>query len=429
MKKCYLLAAGFLMLLGSCSQDELVDVNPDSLGDQIEFSVVTNGATRANAIYHSNNLPTGFNVSAKSDGKSYILKDHYSFTDGKWINDNGTRYWPEDEDQTIDFYAYVNGEVDWNPATSPYAKFKTFTVADGEEVTSDFIKNLETSSSKGVANQVDLLYAVKLGQTKTEDAVTLNFRHALSQIVFNAKNVSKNLFVKVAGVKVVNVKGTGSSFEFPDANTDNNIKGADGEIAGPDYPSGANGWGTWTLSGDATQAYGVDLAAAVPVPYGETTPVALTTENDKDAMMLLPQTTTAWAEGNDFYGADAGSYILVDCYAYNIADGQGGEGNVEAAEGEDGKENIKETLIWGTDNGDGTYSTRWLAIPASFNWEQGKKYIYTIVFGKDGGGFIPGEDPDPVFVPVTFDVTVDDFVTVDKDIVIEQEEAEEEPEP
>ena len=192
MKKCYLLAAGFLMLLGSCSQDELVDVNPDSLGDQIEFSVVTNGATRANAIYHSNNLPTGFNVSAKSDGKSYILKDHYSFTDGKWINDNGTRYWPEDEDQTIDFYAYVNGEVDWNPATSPYAKFKTFTVADGEEVTSDFIKNLETSSSKGVANQVDLLYAVKLGQTKTEDAVTLNFRHALSQIVFNAKNVSSS---------------------------------------------------------------------------------------------------------------------------------------------------------------------------------------------------------------------------------------------
>lgn len=149
-------------------------------------------------------------------------------------------------------------------------------------------------------------------------------------------------------------------------------------------------------------------------------------------MMLLPQTTTAWAEGNDFYGADAGSYILVDCYAYNIADGQGGEGNVEAAEGEDGKENIKETLIWGTDNGDGTYSTRWLAIPASFNWEQGKKYTYTIVFGKDGGGFIPGGDPDPVFVPVTFDVTVDDFVTVnnkDKDIVIEQDEAEEEPEP
>ena len=104
----------------------------------------------------------------------------------------------------------------------------------------------------------------------------------------------------------------------------------------------------------------------------------------------------------------------------------------KAAEGEDGKENIKETLIWGTDNGDGTYSTRWLAIPASFNWEQGKKYTYTIVFGKDGGGFIPGGDPDPVFVPVTFDVTVDDFVTVnnkDKDIVIEQDEAEEEPEP
>ena len=51
----------------------------------------------------------------------------------------------------------------------------------------------------------------------------------------------------------------------------------------------------------------------------------------------------------------------------------------------------------------------------TINWEQGKKYIYTFIFG-EGGGYIPDPDPDPnpdpVLIPVTFEVTVDDFVEV-----------------
>ena len=45
---------------------------------------------------------------------------------------------------------------------------------------------------------------------------------------------------------------------------------------------------------------------------------------------------------------------------------------------------------------------------------QGKKYIYTLIFG-EGGGYKPEPDPDdpdkpePVLVPITFNVTVDAF--------------------
>ena len=47
-------------------------------------------------------------------------------------------------------------------------------------------------------------------------------------------------------------------------------------------------------------------------------------------------------------------------------------------------------------------------------WMQGKKYIYTLIFG-EGGGYKPEPDPDdpdkpePVLVPITFNVTVDAF--------------------
>ena len=51
-------------------------------------------------------------------------------------------------------------------------------------------------------------------------------------------------------------------------------------------------------------------------------------------------------------------------------------------------------------------------------WKQGKRYIYTLIFG-EGGGFNPDpdpENPEPVLVPITFDVTVDEFVEYSQDL-------------
>lgn len=54
-------------------------------------------------------------------------------------------------------------------------------------------------------------------------------------------------------------------------------------------------------------------------------------------------------------------------------------------------------------------------------WKQGKRYVYTLIFG-EGGGFDPenpdpeNPDPEPVLVPITFDVTVDNFVEYPQDL-------------
>ena len=381
------------MAMASCSQDETIGINHD--GDEITFNVVTNSATRAENVYCNQNLPGGFYVSAISDGKTYIDKDYVTGANGKWTNTSGTRYWPE---KAVDFYAHVNGgdAYKWNNG-SP--KFEGFTV------------------NNTVGSQVDLLYAVKKNQSKADGKVNLNFRHALSQIVFQAKNTNANLYVEIAGVSVVNVGGT-NTFTFPSADTETNIKHNNYDTDGDDvYETGEFGsityndsWGSWAALAQGTEKYDVDFDKT-PVE-GNNTLVALTTENDPNkeynskAMLLLPQKTTAWnPEDNPLPGAtgNTGSYLLVDCAIFNVA----GDGYANG-----------DVCLWGEQQGS-TWNTKELAIPVAFDWQQGKKYVYTLVFGEGNGGYDPDpdpdpdpEDPDPVLVPITFEITVDEFVPV-----------------
>lgn len=383
------------MAMASCSQDETIGINHD--GDEITFNVVTNSATRAADVFCNQNLPGGFYVSAISDGKTYIDKDHVTGSNGNWTNTSGTRYWPE---TPVDFYAHVNGEASYkwsvDGAGKATAKFENFQV------------------SQAVGSQVDLLYAVKTNQSKADGKVNLNFRHALSQIVFQAKNTNANLYVEIAGVSVANVGGT-NTFTFPSANTENNIvdhdENADGVYEDGEFGSGISydaSWGTWAALTQGTEQYNVDFDKKSVL--GNNTLVSLTTANDagkeynSNAMLLLPQKTTAWdPETNPLPGAagNTGSYLLVDCAIFNVA-------GTDYAEGDD-------VCLWGEPQGSG-WTTKELAIPVAFDWEQGKKYVYTLVFGEGNGGYDPDpepdpdpEDPDPVLVPITFEIFVDEF--------------------
>ena len=372
-----------LMLLVSCSKEEVIDVNHD--GDEITFDVVTNSATRAADVYCNSNKPKEFYVSAISDGMSYIDEDHIAYENESWVNKSGVRYWPE---TAVDFYAYYNdnNSYSWSVENQKaVAKFVDFTVNDN------------------VADQQDLIYAVKTSQSKPgEDAtnipVALNFRHALSQIVFQAKNTNANLYVVISGVDVVNVGNT-NTFTFPSVDTDMNIEDHEGATA--DYPAGADGWGTWAelTSGTASYAVAFDAVAV----KGDNNVVALTTTDDggkagefnANTMLLLPQKTTAWDAKSEL-GNTTGSYFLVNCIIKNVKDGSGVAGD-------------DDVYLWGAAN-----TPKKLAIPVAFNWEQGKKYIYTLVFGEGNGGYEPDPEdptPDPVLVPITFTVSVDDFVT------------------
>lgn len=66
-----------------------------------------------------------------------------------------------------------------------------------------------------------------------------------------------------------------------------------------------------------------------------------------------------------------------------------------------------------------------VAIPASFDWKEGKKYTYTLVFG-DGTGYIPPTDTDggdevkihgePTLKAISYSVTVEDIKDEDKEV-------------
>lgn len=369
-------------MLGSCSQDDVVDVNRD--GDEIRFTAVTNGSTRAADIYSPGALPKSFQVSAMSQGKVYISDDKIDRvgeqTPYKWENSTGTRYWPED---AVDFYAHVNAG-------------NTFALNNGAPTFNNF------TVESAVGSQVDLLYAVKKGETKETTPVQLNFRHALSQIVFKARNESENIFVQIKGVKVMNVKNSGT-YKFP-TTTD------------PNLPTSGNAdsenRGSWALA-DTKAEYNVTFSLT-DVKGSKTNPTAVNLTDEKGtALMLMPQTTNAWnPETNpDPDGSTAGSeattdtYLLVDCVIYNVS----GEGSNLPGDNVClwGTEIKKEDVVVG-------YTTKELAIPVKFGWKEGHKYTYTLVFGNGNGGYDPDPDdpdnPEPVLVPISFEVTVDEFL-------------------
>lgn len=393
-----------MLLLAACSQDEMLQVNHD--GDEIRFNAVANSAARAADVYCPSNLPSDFYVSAKIGSKSYISKDQIKNESGKWVNQNGTRYWPNGENDAVDFYASNYQNFTWDAANANPATIANYAV------------------NTTVANQEDLLYAVKLNQKKVDHEtapVNLNFRHALSQIVFQARNDSKNLYVEIDGVSVKNVVGTGT-FTFPNVNTDGNIAHiappTDGTYDDSDFPSAtitSGTQGTWNLGENPAKTAGYSVTFTKASVSGNKQLVSLTTANEigkeynSNAMLLLPQTTTAWdpeTYPNPGNTGNTNSYFLVKCAIYNVAtpDADALQGGYDAA---------TDICLW---PGQGETTTKEVAIPVPFNWEQGKKYVYTLVFGNGNGGYDPedpDDKPDPVLIPISFEVTVDEFIPVD----------------
>ncbi len=397
MKKLFLGTLG-LLALASCSDDELTSVNRN--GDEIMFNVVTNSVSRAEKVYCNNNLLTQFYVSARHNNKTFIYSDNieYDTTNSKWEDKNGTRYWPATGEVT--FFAYHNADENsfaWNlnSTDNTVAPSVTFTV------------------NETVADQKDFIYArKKQAKPVSGGQVTLNFRHALSQIVFMAKNTNPNLYVEIYGVSVCNVKGGKGKFSYPDNDTDNKMVDIDHDGDFTPNPSVSYNTGTWNLNtATAKVNYAVswDTAKALEgsasaTAVSLTNTVSSTTEFDTKAMLLLPQTTTAWApttNGSKPAEQD-NTYFLVKCKIYNVA-------GDSVNKNEDGS--VDEVCLWG----DGVDDGKEVAIPVSLDWDQGKKYIYTFVFGNGNGGYDPEQSNTPVLVPITFNVTIDDFITDSSD--------------
>lgn len=373
MRTKYLVAALSAVALTACTNDEVMEVNR---GRGITFQVATEASTRATAT--TTGTIDEFTVwgFTTENGENKTLMDALAVTKtGETWGYTGTIYWPANP---VDFYS-----VSPTPESGKVSG-GTVSIANDAQTISNFTANTDQSK------QVDLLYAVNKGEKKadhTASAVSINFRHALSQIVFKAKNTNDNLKVTIRGVKVGNIKKTGD-FTYPSSSTTTHNAFENGTITASTQGTWANveteetfaaGITQQTLDGVVSEA--VDLTTKTGAAYS-------------GALFMIPQALTAWDP--ETTGAlsptNKGVYFLVDCQM------QSGEDDV---------------TVWPTaemDTDEDGYAE--VAIPASnLTWDQGKKYVYTFVFG-EGGGYEPGTDPDPAptLYGINFTVTVDEFI-------------------
>ena len=333
MKKLMMLLPLAALVLTSCSSD-----NVEQLADDVTIVNYPEGA-----IWFSTDIETTRGLTTAANFREFKVTGvhsnaEYAFSNLIVTSENGTvwtydtgdeqkpfKYWPADNTD-VNFYAY---------APSSLQEKVVIDNAYGKQVTG--FKQEQT-----VANQIDVLSAYATG-SKSSNAytgVTLDFKHALSQIEIKAKNSQTDKYtVKVKGVKLCRVNDEGNMLF---------------QTAAADYP-------TWnTLSGKQSFIKKGDTETTLT---GSVQSIMFGNDN----FLMLPQSLTAWdGTAND---AQEGAYLAVLCQIVRLSDNK---------------------QIYPDDAGKYGFS----AVPIGTKWEVGHKYVYTLDFfgAGDGAGQV---DPDP----------------------------------
>ena len=378
MKSKYLLVTALsAAALTACNNDEVLEVNQ---GRGISFQVATEAATRA-AATTTNSIDEFMVWGFTQEEPAKTLMDDLSVskTGADWTY-TGTIFWPA---APVNFYS-----ISPEPVSDKVSEGTVSITSDEQKITG-FTVNTDQSQ------QVDLLYAVNKEEKKENhetEPVSINFRHALSQIVFKAKNTNENLKVIVKGVKIGNIKKAGN-FTYPSQSTTTQNTSESGSIV-------ADTQGQWD-NVTTEQTFAAGMSGEVKLNGKVETALDLTSKEDEvytGALFMIPQELTPWDP--ETTGAlnttNKGVYFLLNC---QIQSGTN-----------------KDISVWPTESADTDKDGfAEVAIPArQLTWEQGKKYIYTFIFG-EGGGYVPGEEPKPkpTLIGIDFDVTVDEFINGD----------------
>lgn len=359
------------MMLGGCMKE---DITARSASDGIGYDVLTVNHTRVADSYSSTVLPSSVVVWARitDENTTYIPGDIISKDkSGKWVDETATRYWPVGK--ALDFAAHVNGGGTFKYGTDGIPSFANFKVADE------------------AGSQIDLMYAVSNEVSNTGKNVSLYFRHALSQICFEAQNNTTDIDITVKSVEITHLTNTGT-YKFPTSSTTKDVQILQDGIE--QTPKGE-----WTLDGDYTHTYTVDLGEGGiklqrATTAGADTKTALTspgTNGDNLKMLaLLPQEVKAWDPATKGEGYN-GACIILDVIMKNVT-GEGDEG---------------ERVIY---NGK-------VAVPVKVNWFEGCRYTYNMIFsqGGNGGWVADPNNPTPVLATIGYDVSVSEFTTESTD--------------
>ena len=368
-KSTVMLWAIFGALLMGCSDEEIANVETSSR-NAIGFNVLSNAAeTRATPTTNTNLKNTDFDVFAfTADGTAFMGKNDTEFEhdgvkivykNGKWDYDNASdlRYWPT---EALDFYAFNPGTVS-----------EDMMVFYSWEATKDVQKISYTCMDEygaGTHANYDVMYAMAKGQTKdmNNGIVKFNFKHILSQVVFKAKTQYDNMQVDIDVIKIHN-------FKFAGAFT---------------LPAAADGTGSWSSS-DLAFPHAFTVVKNANITVNSNTEATDITTNTP--MLNIPQELTAWTvsgASKTKKGADDAKqcYLEISC-----------------------KIRQSGAYLLGSAS---EYKT--IYVPFGDTWEQGKRHIYTLIFG---GGYT--DQGEAVLNPIQFDAETTGWVDADKDVNVQ----------
>lgn len=361
-----LAVAAVATVFASCSNEEELANVGKSESNAIRFAGISGlSDTRTTPIGTTNLTTTDFDVMA------FMSSDNALFMGGKHVSgvsDHGVKivyktsawdyadpdqmaYWPTEGD--VDFYAV-------SPAISNDLVLDNGFAYDMTSVAKTISYRMVDEYNTTGTNH-DVMYAVAKGRNKVNNgtnAVQMNFKHILSQVVFKAKTASSILEVDVENVKIHNLVHSGT-FTLPE-----------GE------PAMSN----WSLSPVAEGAYAVKLAANV-----KTNNAVVELSDMNSPLMMIPQKLTKWSTST---GAAVSKYVAdtkKECYL---------EISMKL------KQN--DSYLIGSA---AEYKTVYVPFDNATGWEPGKRYIYTLIFG---GGY--DDQGEPILSPITFNAATTDWV-------------------
>ncbi len=369
MNKIYLLTAAFAVMasLSGCSDTELASIDTVQEKTPIGFHTVgSQMGSRAEIIDAGNITSTDFKVYAfDGDGNAFMGENdtepawngvEINHTTGKWdyANSANIKYWPGTV-KPLDFYAVNPATFDMENMMAHYGW--NFNKAS-QQITYTCID--EFGQNKGISN-LDVMYATAKNQTKDNNAgkVGLVFKHILCQVAFKAKTQDANMQVEIESINIHNVN-TGGIFTIPTgtpANTD------------------------WQLTG---------ISRTFSIGMNGTTSVNNTgTDVFTKSILFVPQQLTKWATTASTPMTIEEADVAKQCYLEIIC-----------------KISIDDTYPHGT-------ATKFekLYVPFEADWQPGKRYVYTLIFG---GGYT--EKGNPVLTPISFEPSVETWKDENKDI-------------
>lgn len=375
MNKIYLFTAAFAVMasLSGCSDTELASIDTVQEKTPIGFHTVgSQMGSRATSINSTNLTDYSFNVYAfnrkddGTDGERFMGEDNEAGTGGVNISCNGgkwsytnqadLKYWPTG---SLNFYA-----------VSPVSDNNIFSwqISQNTKKISVFTSD-EYENPKDNPDNIDVMYAISKNQTKSLNGGTVHmqFRHVLSQVTFKARTQTANMEVIIEGVKICNVNFSGT-FTLPPTDAD---------------PTQGN----WTLSTVPLSNFTAVKGKSIDIGNTDT-------EVSIDGPMLfIPQKLTKWAttaaspKTTDQADNDKQSYLEISC-----------------------KIKLDGSYIIGDENKFGK-----LYVPFGADWQPGKRYVYTLIFG---GGY--DEHGQPILTPINFEPSVEKWEDTNKDINIQQ---------